>query len=52
MTYSAEMLDEMEAEARRHADRPDAAWIGQFNLGSEGALALIRMARAALSEKR
>ena len=48
MYYTRAELDAMEAEAKRHAGRPDAAWIGQFNLGSEGALILIRMARAAL----
>jgi hypothetical protein len=46
--YTRDDLDAMEAEAKRHDGRPDAAWIGQFSLGSEGALILIRMARAAL----
>ena len=51
-TYTLSDLDRMAAEAKRHAGRPDAAWIGQFNLGTEGALALLKLARQALEKNK
>ena len=51
-TYTLTDLDRMAAEAKRHEGRPDAAWIGQFNLGVDGALALIQLARQALEKNK
>lgn len=44
-------LQIMEDEARRCLGRPDDAWIGQYHLGSEDAIALIELARCELRRR-
>jgi hypothetical protein len=50
-TVTLAELDAMEREARTYRGRADDAWIGQYHLGTEGALELIDLARDELKRR-
>jgi hypothetical protein len=50
-TVTLAELDAMEREAGAYRGRPDDAWIGQYHLGTKGALELIDLARNELKRR-